>query len=183
VERSRQSKAAAIAAAIVAIAGGAPALGGELTTTAPADGVRLRGRWFEAPVRRAVQGAGQRLSDPACAAVLGDFRDRDGRPLAARLGALSLAPVDYARLVLFYDGSSDAPCRRPRVYAFTAPGSRVVRACPRLGSLAAVRPDEAEAVVIHELLHTLGLGDDRASSAWITAAVERRCLRTEDRRP
>jgi hypothetical protein len=183
VERSWQSKAAAFVAAIVVMASGAPATGGEQTATVQADGVRLPGRWFEEPVRRAVQGAGRRLSDPACAAVLGDFHDSADRPLTVRLGELSLTPADYARLVLFYDGSSDAPCRRPRVYAFTAPGARLVRACPRLGALAASRPGEAEAVVIHELLHTLGLGDDRGSSPWITAAVESRCLRSASGRP
>ena len=78
-------------------------------------------------------------------------------------------------MVLFYDGSTTAPCRRPRVYAFTAPGSRVVRACPALGRLAAAAPDEAEAVVIHEVLHTLGLAENPPSSEEITARVERRC--------
>jgi hypothetical protein len=179
VERFWQSKTTALVAAIAVLACGAPALAVELTTPVLADGVRLHGRWFEEPVRRAVQGAGRRLAEPACAAVLGAFRDPAGRPLAERLDALSLAPGDYARLVLFYDGSDENPCRRPRVYAFTAPGTRVVRACPTLGALAASRPDEAEAVVIHELLHTLGLGDDRPSSAWITAAVERRCRRAD----
>jgi hypothetical protein len=182
VERFRQSTAAALAAAIAALSSGPRATAVEGTAPSDADGVRLRGRWFEEPLRRAVQGAGRRLAEPSCAAVLGEFRDPAGRPLAERLGELSLAPGDYARLVLFYDGSSDAPCRRPRVYAFTSPGSRVVRACPTLGALAVSRPEEAEAVVIHELLHTLGLGDDRPSSASITAAVESRCLRADDRR-
>jgi hypothetical protein len=128
-------------------------------------------------VRRAVQGAGRRLEAPSCAAVLADYRDGEGRPLTARLRTLRLDATAYSRLVLFYDGSNDAPCRRPRVYAFTSPGSRVVRACPTLGALAVARPAEAEAVVIHEVLHTLGLRDDRPSSASITASVERRCGR------
>jgi hypothetical protein len=182
MERFRQSKAAALAAAIVALSSGPRATAVELTAPPAADGVRLRGRWFEEPVRRAVHGAGRRLAERACATVLDDFRDTTGRPLADRLGALALQADDYVRLVLFYDGSSDAPCRRPRVYAFTSPGSRVVRACPTLGTLAVSRPDEAEAVVIHELLHTLGLADDRPSSASITAAVERRCHQADDRR-
>jgi hypothetical protein len=139
------------------------------------DGVRLGGRWFEEPVRRAVEGAVRRLEEASCAAVLADFRDGSGRPLASRLETLDVDAPGYARLVLFYDGANDAPCRRPRVFAFTAPGSRVVRACPALGRLANARPAEAEAVVIHELLHTLGLDHDLPSSADITARVERRC--------
>jgi hypothetical protein len=179
VKRFRQSTAAAFGVAIVVVAVASPGStrAGEITERFEVDGVRLRGRWFEDAVRRAVQGAGRRLAAPSCAAVLGDYRDGAGRALTDRLRALGLDAPAYARLVLFYDGSSDAPCRRPRVYAFTSPGSRVVRTCPTLGALAVSRPEEAEAVVIHEVLHTLGLADDRPSSASITAAVERRCGR------
>lgn len=180
--RSRQSKAVAFAAVVVALSGATRADGDDAAAALQPDGVRLSGRWFEEPMRWAVHGAGRRLAEPACAAVLDGFHDPLGRPLAERLGALSLTADDYARRVLFYDGSNEAPCRRPRVYAFTSPGSRVVRVCSTLGALAAARPAEAEAVVIHELLHTLGLGDDHPSSAWITAAVESCCLRTDGRR-
>lgn len=141
----------------------------------PRDGVRLVGRWFEEPVRRAVQGAALRLAEPSCAAVLADFRDGHGRRLDDRLAALGMDAPDYARSVFFYDGSNDAPCRRPRVHAFTAPGSRVVRACPSLGWLAIADRERAEAVVIHEVLHTLGLPENPPTSEEITAAVERRC--------
>jgi hypothetical protein len=137
--------------------------------------VRLGGRWFEEPVRRAVYAASRLLDEPACAAVLDEFRDLRGRALRTRLEELGLQAPAYVRLVLFYDGSNDAPCRRPRTYAFTAPGSRVVRACPSLGRLAAAAPHEAQVVVIHEVLHTLGLGEDPPPSDVITALVERRC--------
>jgi hypothetical protein len=139
-------------------------------------GVRLPGRWFEEPLRLAVHGAAARLARASCASVLDDFRDRTGRPLRARLAELGLDVSAYARVVLFYDGSNEGPCRRPRVYAFTAPSSRVVRACPALGRLAAAEPRRAEAVVIHELLHTLGLEEDPPPSEDITARVERRCV-------
>lgn len=182
MERFRQFRAAAVVAASVVLATGGTARAVDGTeATGPADGVRLGGRWFAEPVRRAVHGARRRLAEPSCAAVLGDFRDPAGRALAHRLDELSLDPDAYARLVLFYDGSNDAPCRRPRVYAFTTPGSRVVRVCPTLGALADSRPDEAAAVVIHEMLHTLGLAHDQPSSAWITSAVENRCRRAEER--
>jgi hypothetical protein len=139
------------------------------------DAVRLDGRWFEPAVRQAVHGAARRLAEPGCAAVLADFRDRRGTPLDVSLETLDLDASSYARRVFFYDGSSDTPCRRPGVYAFTAPGSRIVRACPALGWLANTEPQRAQAVVIHEVLHTLGLPDDQPSSEQITAAVERRC--------
>ena len=95
--------------------------------------------------------------------------------LRDRLGETGLDAPSYARTVLFYDGSNEGPCLRPRVHAFTAPGSRVVRVCPSLGRLAAAEPGRAESIVIHEVLHTLGLAENPPTSDDITAAVERRC--------
>jgi hypothetical protein len=146
-----------------------------LVATMAPDGVRLAGRWLEEPVRRAVQGAARRLAEPSCEAVLGDFRDASGHALRERLAATGLDAPSYARVVLFHDGRNEAPCRRPRVHAFTAPGSRLVWVCPSLGRLAAAEPGRAEAIVIHEMLHSLGLGENPPSSEDITAAVERRC--------
>lgn len=140
-----------------------------------ADGVRLQGLWFEEPVRRAVQGAARVLADPACSAVLDDFPGRAESDLRARLTTLAVEPSTYARMVLFYDGSHQAPCRRPRVSAFTAPGSRIVYVCPALGALVASDAGQAEAVVVHEILHTLGLPENPPTSDEITAAVVRRC--------
>jgi hypothetical protein len=139
------------------------------------DGVRLGGRWFEPAVRLAVHGAARRLADPACAAVLADFSDQRGTPLHLNLQQQDVTASAYVRRVFFYDGSGDAPCRRPGVFAYTAPGSRIVRACPALGWLASTERDRAEAVVIHEVLHTLGLAENPPSSEQITTTVERRC--------
>ena len=167
----------ALGVAILATVPGAPR---DSPAAAPAsslgaDGVRLRGSWSEGPVRRAVHGAARRLAEPSCAALLSDFRDRTGRPLREHLRELEVDAPAYVRMVLFYDGSHDPPCGRPRTYAFTAPGSRVVRTCSTLGALAASAPDEAQAIVIHEILHTLGLGENPPASEDITAAVVRRC--------
>lgn len=170
----RQSTVAALMVATVGLSG-ATTRADHATGPPEADGIRLRGSWFEQPVRLAVHSAASRLGEPPCAALLDEFRDAAGRPLRERLRELQLDAPDYALQVLFYDGSNDAPCRRPRVYAFTAPGSRVVRACPSLGRLVAGEPRLAQAVVIHELLHTLGLGENPPASDAITAAVERRC--------
>jgi len=139
------------------------------------DGVRLAGRWFEEPVRGAVHRASRLLDEPTCAAILDDLRDGAGRALRERLEEMDVDAPSYARMVLFYDGSNDPPCRRPRTYAFTAAGSRIVRACPALGWLASSEPTRAAAVVIHEVLHTLGLGATPPASDEITALVEKRC--------
>jgi hypothetical protein len=148
-----------------------------LMATTASDGVRLAGRWLEEPVRRAVRGAARRLADPACEAILGDFQDASGRRLRDRLVETGLDAPSYARGVLFYDGTNDGPCRRPRVQAFTSPGSRLVRVCASLGRLAAAEPDRAESVIIHEVLHTLGLRENPPTSDEITLAVEKRCRR------
>jgi hypothetical protein len=140
------------------------------------DGVRLTSGWLAEPLRRAVRGAASRLADPSCAAVLDDFTDRSGRRLRERLETLSLDTPSWVRRVLFYDGTDERLCRRDsRRYAVTIPGSRVVLACPPLFDLARRDPGRAEAVVIHEVLHTLGLGENPPPSFAITARVERRC--------
>jgi hypothetical protein len=143
-----------------------------------ADGVRLRSPRMAASLRRAVRGAARHLAEPACAALLGDFEDASGRPLRERLDTLGIDPSDWTRRVLFYDGTDERRCRRDsRLLAFTAPGSHVVRVCRGLVDLARVDPDRAEVVVIHEVLHTLGLGEDPPSSLEITARVRSRCAR------
>jgi hypothetical protein len=68
----------------------------------------------------------------------------------------------------------EAPPAAGRVRLHGA-GGRIVRACPALGWLASTERDRAEAVVIHEVLHTLGLQENPPTSEQITAAVERRC--------
>jgi len=140
------------------------------------DGVRLEDGWSASTLRRAVRGAAERLADPGCAAVLDEFRDEAGRPLRQRLQALSLDASAYSLQVLFYDGANEPPCRgRARLHAYTVPGSRVVRTCPSLLRLALSDPGRAEAVVIHEVLHTLGLGENPPSGREITARVLSGC--------
>ena len=60
----------------------------------------------------------------------------------------------------------------------TNPGSRVVWICPRQFVPVAYRdPVEAELVLIHEMLHSLGLGENPPSSLEITGRVEQHCAR------
>ena len=80
--------------------------------------------------------------------------------------------------MLFYDGASQPRCQAKGVLAVTAPGSPVVFVCPD-----AIRegyhrqPLYVEATLIHEALHTLGLGENPPTSREITSRVVSRCHR------
>jgi hypothetical protein len=124
----------------------------------------------------AVRGAAQRFDQPACRSLLSEYSDASGRSLQDNLEALGETAGTYLALVLFVDGTGRRRCNRDGAYAFTTPGSRVVYVCglafKRMAARDAVM---AQAVVIHEALHTLGLGEDPPSSAEITARVLERC--------
>jgi hypothetical protein len=127
-------------------------------------------------LRRAVAGAGVRLARPACARVLMDFHDASGMRLDERVASLGLDAPSYLERVIFVDGIGYALCRREAILAVTVPGSRIVGVCGNRFLLAAARnPAYAEAIVIHETLHSLGLGEDPPTSAEITARVVERC--------
>jgi hypothetical protein len=124
----------------------------------------------------AVRGARQRLEREECQRVLSDFADASGRALQENLDALGHEVAAYLGLILFADGSNRSRCQRSDVMAFTTPGVRVVYVCgPRLKGLVERDPARAQAIIIHEALHTLGLGEDPPSSAEITARVLERC--------
>lgn len=119
-------------------------------------------------VRQAVEGARSRLREPACRAVLGDF--------GLELDSSGLEADQWLDRIVFADGIGQAACRRSDVLFATAPGSRVVFACAqRFTRLAAQDADLAAALVIHEMLHTLGLPEAPPTSGEITAKVRKRC--------
>jgi len=128
-------------------------------------------------VIRAVSGAGQRLARPACQQVFTDFSDQSGQPLLARLAASGRTAAQYlAEQVRFVDGEDAPLCRRGSpAAAFTTPGNGVVHVCPAFADLGGHNPTAAEVVVIHELLHTLGLGENPPSSREISQQVTLRC--------
>ena len=79
--------------------------------------------------------------------------------------------------LLFLDGASHPHCRRGTVAAFTAPGWRVVYVCPATFQRHLKgRPEEAETVIIHEVLHTLGLGENPPAPRDIEVKVHARCV-------
>jgi len=139
--------------------------------------VRLRGPEQSRSVRQALLRAAQRISRPECARILSDFRDAEGRPLQANLDALGFDVSDYMlNRIFFYDGDERrGACRFPATLAATAPGSRVIHVCSRFVEYRRKHPEWTEAVLIHEALHTLGLGENPPSSAHITNRVLKHC--------
>ena len=138
--------------------------------------VRLRHESTRRAVIHLLEEAASRLARPECAALLDEFRAEDGRTLRERLAVHGLTPPAYLDRVLFYDGDQEKSCRRKDVVAVTVPGARVVLVCPGFYRRSHREPVYAEAVLIHEALHTLGLGENPPSSREITHRVRLRCL-------
>jgi hypothetical protein len=138
--------------------------------------VRLGAPFSAGTVRRALGNARRRLERPGCQRVLTDFADEHGRPLQEALdreGTPSEALLDR---LLFYDGTGQARCASRRTLAFTFPRSTIVFVCAEQFTEAAFRdPLTAEAALIHEGLHSIGLGENPPSSSAITARVLSRC--------
>jgi hypothetical protein len=139
--------------------------------------VRIGRRALAASVRSALGGASDRLRVPACAAIFAEFSDGAGRTLQANLDALDQTGPGYLGLIGFYDGLGQARCLRERTLAITAAGSRAVWVCPQFAVEQRRDPGLAEVVLIHEALHSLGLGEDPPSAAEITSHVVKRCGR------
>ena len=139
--------------------------------------VPIRPRGVNAFVRMAVLEAHRRLGGENCQEVFGDFQDSSGRPLQERLDSIGQTGQSYLGWLWFWNGEQSGACDRSEVLAFTTPGSQVVSFCGErftraigrrgLGSLAVT--------IIHEELHSLGLGEDPPTSLEITRRVEARC--------
>lgn len=128
----------------------------------------------------AVAQSAARLQAAGCAAILGDFRDiRTGRLLTERLAETRQNASEYlARWLTFTSGQGLRPCENSERMAFTSPGSRVVFVCHDQ-FIAMWRKNDGLAanIVIHEALHSLGLGENPPDSKAITAQVQARCGR------
>ena len=124
----------------------------------------------------ALKGASRWLARPKCQTLFLEFKDERNLPLTAKLRELDTDPEGYLRMVLFLDGAQSATCRRHGVLAFTAQGSRVVYLCGRDFERAWRRDvAEVQATVIHELLHSLGLGENPPSPRAITHRIQQLC--------
>ncbi len=132
---------------------------------------------FGSRVAEAVAEATRRLDTPACAAVLSDFVDRrTGGTLAENLAATGRTASEHVASLRFREapGARLRPGRRP--FAYTVPASRDVFLDRGELLRVANQPRLTTAVVLHEVLHTLGLRDDHPSSVAITERVLSRCF-------
>jgi hypothetical protein len=139
--------------------------------------VRSRNAMAVAALQEAGRAAVERLADPACARVFSEFQDRSGQTLQQRLDSLGRSGAAQLGSIYFYDGANRTGCQRGRTLAVTEPGSVVVHVCPQFVRSQRQDPDQAPVAIIHELLHTLGLGEDPPSSEAITRHVRARCGR------
>ena len=130
-------------------------------------------------VETARAGALKRLEGEECRRVFTDFADTEGRPLQQRLEEWTASPAEYIGLIPFLDGSSQALCRKTKTALVATPGVRRVYVCRTFSEVQLRQPGIAESMVIHEILHTLGLGEapmrGQPTSLEITHRVEARC--------
>jgi hypothetical protein len=128
-------------------------------------------------VQHVITGAMQRLERPACAGLLTEFQASDGLPLAAHVSERSVSAPEYLRTLWFADADGQSQCHQsPGPVAFTAPGHSVVYVCGlHFVSMYQRNPKYAEILVIHEMLHAAGLGENPPSSEQISRAAMTRC--------
>ena len=121
--------------------------------------------------------AAARLGRPGCAAVLEDFTGVEtGRPLSSRLVTSGVSPREFLSRLTYRKAPPRGPCARSDVLAYTSPGSLVIWVCADTFEEIEARDDAlASSILIHETLHSLGLGENPPTSAEITERVRERC--------
>jgi hypothetical protein len=152
------------------------------TSLAAADRVRPSPEWAvlianvetRLAVSWSLEEASRWLAAVRCQSLLTEFRDQNGQPLADRLTVLGSDIQAYFRRIRFVEGSSYRMCRSAA--AFTSPGSFVVFICDsEFQNIWRSDKLRAAAIVLHEALHSLGLGENPPTSVQITNRVLALC--------
>jgi hypothetical protein len=128
-----------------------------------------------AAVERARKGAVRLLADAECRKIFSEFHDAHGRTIETSLEEWALDPADYLRIVPFVDGTGEPVCHRTDVMLVSTPNVPRIIVCPGFARVERLRPEEGAIMVIHEELHTLGLGENPPTSAEISRRVRGRC--------
>jgi hypothetical protein len=138
---------------------------------------RIPDIWQKIAVAHALDAAFRRIADPRCRELFDAFADRSGRTLQQVLDVEGRTAQSHLRLLAFRDGNDMKPCQRSSILAFTKAGSHVVFVCgPRFRRVFEDDRRIAQATIIHEALHSLGLGENPPTSAEITNAVLTHCF-------
>src|SRR5512141_2850707 len=129
-------------------------------------------------VAAASGGAAAKLRRPECRELLSDFRDAAGRRLTDVLEERGAEAAEYLSKLIFVDGRNVPRCAGGDMAAGAFPGSPYIAVCKEtFARVQAQDPGLAANVVIHEMLHALGLGEDPPTSEEITRQVAKRCGR------
>jgi len=127
-------------------------------------------------VSQALKGAATRLAHDDCHNVLSDFIDETGRSLSTTLAATGRTAVEEFGLLRFVDDRRAPQCRGGARLAFTQTGSHLIRVCGQHFTDWFTRNrTTTEIILIHEFLHSLGLGENPPTSEAITERVAARC--------
>lgn len=128
-------------------------------------------------VQNSVDGARRRLTRPTCQNLFTGFVDRHGDTLATILAASGQTAEKHLDNLYFVEANTLPQCSGNQTrMAFTTPGRRVIYLCgARFVPYFARNNTGAEILIIHELLHSLGLGENPPTSADITDRVIARC--------
>ena len=125
-------------------------------------------------VQQALDAATARLGKPQCRQIFSDFSDGEGHPVERKLQDLGVTPEEYlTRWVAFVEGSRQPQCRNRDVAAFTQAGGQVIYVCS--SRVVANHTPDGDIVIIHEMLHTLGLRENPPTPGEITKRVLQRC--------
>jgi hypothetical protein len=159
----------------LAFAPPAPVVAAEARAGVSLSAVRPLEAGDEKVVAAARQGAQARLRTPECRRLLADYSDAEGRSLEQRLAAFALPPDEFLATLPLLDGSARPLCKGNRSHLLTTAGVPRVFVCPSFLKSVYQERVMAEVYLIHELLHTLGLGENPPSSHDITRQVVKRC--------
>ncbi len=153
-------------------------LGGAVATHAAEKPIYKRlvdASWESEAVRGALRGARRRLARSVSAGAqrllrrLGPDAPREPRHTGSD-------PEGYLDMLVFYDAAGSGRCSNPNILAMTSPGNRAIFVCAaQFAKKGLTDRRQTEMILIHETLHTLGLGENPPSSNAITAQVMSRC--------
>ncbi len=132
---------------------------------------------LQSAVDNAMDAAADKLTNAQCLTVFTKFKNAQGQTLQQVLDGYGVSASTYlTSWVQFNDGTNTSKCSTGSTYPiYTTPGSRSVWVCSQFVSTQHSTPGYAADLMIHEELHSLGLGEDPPSSAQITRDVQDAC--------